>query len=81
MKSKGRLKKLAKNPAIALAARVCVCGDQEVRVLSRAFASEKNASWPRLRAIARATVGVAPAHSPVTPSDFTMDVIASTTDL
>ena len=52
-----------------------------MRVLSCDLASEKNASCPKFRAMARTTVGAHPAQRAVMPSDLVMDVRASMTDL
>ena len=69
MKSKGRLKKEAKKPAIADAPNVCVEGDKDgACFLSWFFDSEKNDSCPKLRAMARMTVGEAPAQRAPIPS-------------
>ena len=80
-KSKGRERKEAKNPATALAASVLLRLDHAgARLSSCALASEKNASCPKLRAMARTTVGAAPAHKAPTPSLRTILVTASTTE-
>src|SRR5436853_4928073 len=68
-KSKGKLKKDAKKPAMAEAPKVCVDGDRDgACFLSCFFDSAKKESCPKFRAIARITVGEAPAQSARIPS-------------
>src|SRR5450432_1884866 len=69
MKSKGKLKNDAKKPAMAEAPKVCVDGDRDgACFLSCFFDSAKKDSCPKFRAIARMTVGEAPAQRAPIPS-------------